>query len=159
QALTIFWLVGITNAINLLDNLDGLAGGAAARAPLSLVSFCHAANAPALASTTAAFAGAVVGFLVFNFNPASIFMGDCGSLFLGFFLGGVALVNQQPGIRRNVITILTIPVLLLLIPIIDTSLVTLSRKLAGRPVSQGGRDHTSHRLAAALAADPHDAST
>jgi UDP-GlcNAc:undecaprenyl-phosphate GlcNAc-1-phosphate transferase len=81
-------------------------------------------------------------------NPASIFMGDCGSLFLGFFLGGVALVNNQTGLRRNVIAVLTIPVLLLLIPIVDTTLVTLSRKLNGRRVSQGGRDHTSHRLVA-----------
>ena len=148
QALTIFWLVGITNAINLLDNLDGLAGGVAAIAALYLVYFCHAAGAPALAVTTAAFAGAVVGFLVFNFNPASIFMGDCGSLFLGFFLGGVSLIDNQVAMRRNVISILTLPVLLLLIPIIDTTLVTVSRKLAGRRVSQGGRDHTSHRLVA-----------
>jgi UDP-GlcNAc:undecaprenyl-phosphate/decaprenyl-phosphate GlcNAc-1-phosphate transferase len=148
QALTIFWLVGISNAVNLLDNLDGLAGGVAAIASAYLVYFCHAAGQPSAAALSAAFCGAVGGFLVFNFNPASIFMGDCGSLFLGFFLGGVSLVNQQPGMRRNVITILTIPVLLLLIPIIDTTLVTFSRKLNGRPVSQGGRDHTSHRLVA-----------
>ncbi len=148
QALTIFWLVGITNALNLLDNLDGLAGGIAAIAAGYLVYFCHMAGQPSVAALAAAFVGAVVGFLVFNFNPASIFMGDCGSLFLGFFLGGVSLVNNQPGLRRNVIAILAIPVLLLLIPIIDTSLVTVSRKLNGRSVSQGGRDHTSHRLVA-----------
>ncbi len=148
QALTIFWLVGITNAINLLDNLDGLAGGVAAIAGLYLVYFCHAASAPALATTAAAFAGAICGFLVLNFNPASIFMGDCGSLFLGFFLGGVSLIDNQTAMRRNVISILSLPVLLLLIPIIDTTLVTVSRKLAGRRVSQGGRDHTSHRLVA-----------
>jgi UDP-GlcNAc:undecaprenyl-phosphate GlcNAc-1-phosphate transferase len=148
QALTIFWLVGITNAINLLDNLDGLAGGVAAVAALYLVYFCDLAGAQALARTTAAFAGAVIAFLVFNFNPASIFMGDCGSLFLGFFLGGVALIDNQVAMRRNVVSILTLPVLLLLIPIVDTTLVTISRKLAGRSVSQGGRDHTSHRLVA-----------
>ncbi len=148
QALTIFWLVGITNAINLLDNLDGLAGGIAAIAALYLVYFCHAASAPALATTTAAFAGAVVGFLVLNFNPASIFMGDCGSLFLGFFLGGVSLIDNQVAMRRNILSILTLPVLLLLIPIVDTTFVTIMRKLAGRAVSQGGRDHTSHRLVA-----------
>src|SRR6185436_4942909 len=106
------------------------------------------AGAPALATTTAAFAGTIVGFLVFNFNPASIFMGDCGSLFLGFFLGGAALVTNQAGMRRNVVSILTIPVLVLLLPIIDTTLVTISRALARRPVSQGGRDHTAHRLVA-----------
>ena len=148
QALTIFWLVGITNAINLLDNLDGLAGGVAAITAMYLVYFCHAAQAPELGLTTAAFAGAITGFLVLNFNPASIFMGDCGSLFLGFFLGGVSLIDNQVAMRRNVISILALPVLLLLIPIIDTTLVTVSRKLAGRRVSQGGRDHTSHRLVA-----------
>jgi UDP-GlcNAc:undecaprenyl-phosphate GlcNAc-1-phosphate transferase len=148
QAITVFWLVGVTNAINLLDNLDGLAGGVSAIAALYLVYFCHAAGAPAMAAMAAAFAGAVVGFLIFNFNPASIFMGDCGSLFLGFFLGGASLIDNQTAMRRNVISILTLPVLLLLIPIIDTTFVTINRKLAGRSVSQGGRDHTSHRLVA-----------
>jgi UDP-GlcNAc:undecaprenyl-phosphate GlcNAc-1-phosphate transferase len=150
QALTIFWLVGITNAINLLDNLDGLAGGVAAIGALYLVYFCHTAGVPQAAMMTAAFAGAIAGFLVFNFNPASIFMGDCGSLFLGFFLGAVTLVNNTThgGVRRNVVAVLAIPVLLLLIPIVDTTLVTVSRRMAGRPVSQGGRDHTSHRLVA-----------
>ena len=149
QALTIFWLVGITNAINLLDNLDGLAGGVALIAALYLVYFCHVSGYVAAASITAAFAGSVAGFLVFNFNPASIFMGDCGSLFLGFFLGAITLVNNEHGgVRRNVVAVLAIPVLLLLIPIVDTTLVTVSRRMAGRPVSQGGRDHTSHRLVA-----------
>ena len=148
QALTIFWLVGITNAINLLDNLDGLAGGVSAIAALYLVYFCHDAGFAAVALLAATFAGAVVGFLVFNFNPASIFMGDCGSLFLGFFLGAVTLVSNSGGIRRNIVAVLAIPVLLLLIPIVDTTLVTISRRMAGRPVSQGGRDHTSHRLVA-----------
>jgi UDP-GlcNAc:undecaprenyl-phosphate GlcNAc-1-phosphate transferase len=148
QGLTIIWLVGITNAVNLLDNLDGLAGGVATIAAAYLIFFCHTAGQIEAAGLAAGFCGAVLGFLVFNFNPASIFMGDCGSLFLGFFLGGMALVNYQPGMRRNVVAILTIPVLILLIPIVDTTLVTVSRKLAGRPVSQGGRDHTSHRLVA-----------
>lgn len=148
QALTIFWLVGITNAMNLLDNLDGLAGGVAAIAAAYLVYFCHMAGEPAAAALSAALCGAIAGFLIFNVNPASIFMGDCGSLFLGFFLGGVTMVNHQGGLRGNVVAVLSIPVLLLLIPIADTTLVTFSRKLAGRPVSQGGRDHTSHRLVA-----------
>jgi UDP-GlcNAc:undecaprenyl-phosphate/decaprenyl-phosphate GlcNAc-1-phosphate transferase len=148
QALTIFWLVGITNAINLLDNLDGLAGGVSAIAALFLVYFCHASGFAAAAMLSATFAGAVVGFLVFNFNPASIFMGDCGSLFLGFFLGAVTLVSNSGGMRRNIVAVLAVPVLLLVIPIVDTTLVTISRRMAGRPVSQGGRDHTSHRLVA-----------
>jgi UDP-GlcNAc:undecaprenyl-phosphate/decaprenyl-phosphate GlcNAc-1-phosphate transferase len=149
QALTIFWLVGITNAINLLDNLDGLAGGIAAIAALYLVYFCHVAGVADAAMLAAIFAGAVAGFLVFNLNPASIFMGDCGSLFLGFFLGALTLVSSNSGgIRRNVVAVLSVPVLLLLIPIIDTTLVTVTRRMAGRPASQGGRDHTSHRLVA-----------
>ena len=149
QALTIFWLVGIANAVNLLDNLDGLAGGVAAIASAYLVYFCHASGQYEAATLAAAFCGAVVSFLFFNFNPASIFMGDCGSLFLGFFLGGLTLVSSQSeGLRRNVLAVLAVPVLLLLIPIVDTTLVTISRKLHGRPVSQGGRDHTSHRLVA-----------
>ncbi|HEY2745683.1 MAG TPA: hypothetical protein VGL86_13705 [Polyangia bacterium] len=148
QALTIFWLVGITNAINLLDNLDGLAAGVAVIAALFLVYFCDAAGFAAPALLIAIFAGAVAGFLVFNFNPASIFMGDCGSLFIGFLLGAVTLISNSGGVRRNIIAILAIPVLLLLIPIVDTTLVTVSRRMAGRPVSQGGRDHTSHRLVA-----------
>jgi UDP-GlcNAc:undecaprenyl-phosphate GlcNAc-1-phosphate transferase len=148
QGLTIFWLVGITNAINLLDNLDGLAGGISAIAAIYLVYFCHVAGFGTPAILTATFAGAVVGFLLFNVNPASIFMGDCGSLFLGFFLGAVTLISNSGGMRRNVVAVLAIPVLLLLIPIVDTTLVTISRRMAGRPVSQGGRDHTSHRLVA-----------
>ncbi len=151
QALTIFWLVGIANAVNLLDNLDGLAGGVAAIASAYLVFFCHASGQYAAAAFAAAFCGAVVAFLFFNFNPASIFMGDCGSLFLGFFLGGLTAgckPGRRRGLRRNVLAVLAIPVLLLLIPIVDTTLVTITRKFHGRPVSQGGRDHTSHRLVA-----------
>jgi UDP-GlcNAc:undecaprenyl-phosphate GlcNAc-1-phosphate transferase len=78
QALTIFWLVGIANAVNLLDNLDGLAGGVAAIASAYLVFFCHASGQGEAAALAAAFTGAVVAFLFLNFNPASIFLGDCG---------------------------------------------------------------------------------
>ncbi|MBL8739571.1 MAG: undecaprenyl/decaprenyl-phosphate alpha-N-acetylglucosaminyl 1-phosphate transferase, partial [Myxococcales bacterium] len=150
QALTILWLVGITNAVNLLDNIDGLAGGVAAIAGAYLVYFCHASGDVGAATLAAGFVGAVAGFLVFNFNPASIFMGDCGSLFLGFFLGGMALVGPGHGASgsgQNFV-VLSVPVLILLIPIIDTALVTVSRHLNQRPISQGGRDHTSHRLVA-----------
>jgi UDP-GlcNAc:undecaprenyl-phosphate GlcNAc-1-phosphate transferase len=148
QALTVFWLVGITNALNLLDNLDGVAGGISVIASGFLVYFCHVSGQTTSAALCAAFSGATAGFVLFNFNPASIFMGDCGSLFLGFFLGGVTMVNFNYGVRRNVIAVLSVPVLLLLLPIVDTTLVTISRKLHGRRVSQGGRDHTAHRLVA-----------
>ncbi len=145
--LTVFWLVGITNAINLLDNMDGLAGG------ISLIACVFLAiNFLLNGQTTEALlplimAGAIAGFMWFNFNPASIFMGDCGSMFMGFMLGGMALLS---GVQRtrNITAVLLTPVLILMIPIFDTLVVTVTRKLSGRPVSQGGRDHTSHRLVA-----------
>jgi UDP-GlcNAc:undecaprenyl-phosphate GlcNAc-1-phosphate transferase len=147
QAITIFWLVGVTNAMNLLDNIDGLAGGIAAIGGLFMTYFFVASGQFAHAALSAAFAGAVIGFLVFNFNPASIFMGDCGSLFLGYFLGAAALLHPTHR-SRSLVAVLAPPVLVMAIPILDTTLVTLTRKLNGRPVSQGGRDHTSHRLVA-----------
>src|ERR1044072_7252126 len=97
----------------------------------------------------AAFGGALVGFLVYNHNPASIFMGDCGSMFIGFFLASVALVSGTGGGRaRSMAAVLAVPVLVLVVPIFDTTFVALMRKMAGRAASQGGRDHPSHRLVA-----------
>jgi UDP-GlcNAc:undecaprenyl-phosphate GlcNAc-1-phosphate transferase len=145
--LTIFWLVGITNAINLLDNMDGLAGGVCVIASVFLaISFMMNGQA-AEATLAAILGGAALGFLVFNFNPASIFMGDCGSMFLGFMLSSIALLSNT-GRIRNLSSVLLTPVLILMIPIFDTCFVTAARKLSGRPISQGGRDHTSHRLVA-----------
>lgn len=145
--LTFIWLVGITNAVNLLDNMDGLAGGITLIACLFLgINFLLNGQTQD-AVLPLVLASAVTGFLVFNFNPASIFMGDCGSMFLGFTLAGVSLLSDTQR-TRNISAVLVTPVLILLIPIFDTTIVTISRKLAGRPVSQGGRDHTSHRLVA-----------
>jgi len=145
--LTIFWLVGITNAINLLDNMDGLAGGIAviSCAFLTLTFLLNGQSAEAV--MPALLAGAALGFLVFNFSPATIFMGDCGSMFLGFMLSGTALLSNTARFRSLTSVLLT-PVLILMIPIFDTCMVTITRKLSGRPISQGGRDHTSHRLVA-----------
>src|SRR5258705_9870044 len=92
------------------------------------------------------FAGALLGFLIYNSNPASIFMGDCGSMFVGFFLASSALVNVSGGRSRSFLPVLAVPILVLFIPIFDTTFVTILRKLSGRAASQGGRDHTSHRL-------------
>jgi UDP-GlcNAc:undecaprenyl-phosphate GlcNAc-1-phosphate transferase len=89
-----------------------------------------------------------LGFLVYNSNPASIFMGDCGSMFVGFFLASSALVNMTGGRTRSLLPVLSVPILVLFIPIFDTTFVTVLRKLSGRAASQGGRDHTSHRLVA-----------
>src|SRR5581483_8272668 len=145
--ITIFWLTGITNAINLLDNMDGLAGGISLISCVFLLATFLMSGQPDAAIIPALLGGACLGFLVFNFNPASIFMGDCGSTFLGFALGGTALLSDY-GRTRNLTAVLFTPVLILMIPILDTCLVTVTRKLAGRSVSQGGRDHTSHRLVA-----------
>ena len=145
--ITIFWLVGITNAVNLLDNMDGLAGGITLISCVFLVITFVVSGQTSEAMLPILLGGAVAGFLVFNFNPASIFMGDCGSTFLGFALGGLALLSDY-GRTRNVTAVFFTPVLILMIPILDTCLVTVTRKLAGRSVAQGGRDHASHRLVA-----------
>jgi UDP-GlcNAc:undecaprenyl-phosphate GlcNAc-1-phosphate transferase len=89
-----------------------------------------------------------VGFLVYNSHPASIFMGDSGSMFIGFFLASAALINLAGGRSRSFVPVLAVPILVLFIPIFDTTFVTILRKLSGRAASQGGRDHTSHRLVA-----------
>ncbi|MEK6320335.1 MAG: hypothetical protein AABN33_01495 [Acidobacteriota bacterium] len=147
DVLTIFWLVGITNAINLLDNMDGLAGGITLISSVFLAITFLLNGQSSEAILPALLGGAVLGFLVFNFNPASIFMGDSGSMFLGFMLAGTALLAGT-GRFRSLTSVLLTPVLILMIPIFDTCFVTVSRKLSGRPISRGGRDHTSHRLVA-----------
>jgi UDP-GlcNAc:undecaprenyl-phosphate GlcNAc-1-phosphate transferase len=146
--ITVFWLIGITNAINLLDNMDGLAAGISVIAAGSLaVGFGINGQADELLLVSI-FIGALLGFLVFNFNPASIFMGDCGSMFVGFLLASSVLMGQAGGRSRGIFSILAVPILILFVPIFDTTLVTVLRKLWGRKASQGGRDHTSHRLVA-----------
>ncbi len=142
--LAILWVVSITNALNLLDNMDGLCAGVAAIA--SIGCWVEFAGGPSpLAGLAAALFGATAGFLVYNFRPASIFMGDAGSLFLGATLAFLSLAG---GSRSGIASALAVPVFLLLIPIFDTAFVTLSRILSTRSASQGGRDHTSHRLVA-----------
>lgn len=146
--ITAFWLVGITNAINLLDNMDGLAAGISAIAAIALaLGFAASGQGPEVVMV-AVFVGALLGFLVFNFNPATIFMGDCGSMFVGFFLASSVLLSQVGGRSRSLALVLAVPVLVLFVPIFDTTFVTILRKISGRKASQGGRDHTSHRLVA-----------
>lgn len=146
--ITGFWLIGITNAINLLDNMDGLSAGIAAIAAFSLAVGFGANGQPGELLFLSAFIGTLIGFLVFNFNPASIFMGDCGSMFVGFLLASSVLLTNGGGRSRSVVSILAVPALVLFVPIFDTTFVTLLRKISGRKASQGGRDHTSHRLVA-----------
>ncbi|HEY0098507.1 MAG TPA: hypothetical protein VGB76_06090 [Pyrinomonadaceae bacterium] len=148
MAITIFWLIGITNALNLLDNMDGLAAGIAAIAAGFLSASFLSNGRPAEALLLGVFCAALVGFLAYNSNPASIFMGDCGSMFIGFFLASTALMSAAGARSRSFLVVLAVPVLILLIPIFDTTFVTILRKLSGRSASQGGRDHTSHRLVA-----------
>jgi UDP-GlcNAc:undecaprenyl-phosphate GlcNAc-1-phosphate transferase len=101
------------------------------------------------------FAAGLLGFLVYNSHPASIFMGDCGSMFVGFFLASSALMNVSGGRSRSFLPVLAVPILVLFIPIFDTTFVTVLRKLSGRAASQGGRDHTSHRLVALGMSERH----
>ena len=155
MALAIFWLIGITNAINLLDNMDGLASGIAIIAAGFLaLSFVNSGQFNE-ALIMLMFAGALLGFLVYNSNPASIFMGDCGSMFIGFFLASSSLINLTGGRSRSLLPVLAVPILVLFIPIFDTTFVTVLRKLSGRAASQGGRDHTSHRLVALGMSERH----
>ena len=144
--ITTLWIVGSSNAFNLLDNMDGLCAGIAFVTGLALCATIGP-NVPGVFVCAAAIAGAAGGFLIFNFNPASIFMGDTGSLFLGGTLGVLAVLGE-PRAQRGVVSAVAVPVILMLIPIFDTTFVTLSRKLSSRRVSVGGRDHTSHRLVA-----------
>ena len=147
--ITLFWLVGITNAVNMLDNMDGLSAGVSAIAALFLaLNFLIGQRADAALMLTV-LAGALIAFLVYNRHPASIFMGDSGSMFIGFFLASMALVSGSGGGRsRSIFAVLAVPVLVLLVPIFDATFVTVMRKASGRAASQGGRDHTSHRLVA-----------
>ena len=150
--LTLVWVVGMTNAFNLLDNMDGLCGGIAMIVGGSLLIGLLPGAGPhtfAEARYLAMLLGAVGGFLVYNVHPASIFMGDSGSLLLGFSFAAVTLSAEHTTAgRTDVLSIIAAPVLVLLIPIFDTTLVTLSRWFSGRRASQGGRDHSSHRLVA-----------
>ncbi len=142
---TLVWIVGITNSFNLLDNMDGLAAGIAAIAALTLMTNAIRGGELALAAAAAAVAGGAVGFLFFNFQPASIFMGDGGSLFLGFSLGTLSLMGL-PARPLVSLAVIAAPVFVLAVPIFDTTLVTVLRTVHGRSIAQGGRDHSSHRL-------------
>ena len=145
-ALTLFWVVGITNALNLMDNMDGLSGGVSAIAATFILLLAAMSHQYLVGSLAAALLGACLGFLRYNFNPARIFMGDAGSLFLGFMLAALGIKLRFPS---NVpLVTWMIPVLVLGLPIFDTTLVTISRLRRGVPVFLGGKDHTSHRLVA-----------
>jgi UDP-GlcNAc:undecaprenyl-phosphate GlcNAc-1-phosphate transferase len=151
--LTMVWVVGLTNAFNLLDNMDGLCAGTAVVVASMMVAGLWSGVTRDVAGAEMAFlsiiAGAAAGFLVYNFPPASIFMGDCGALMLGFSLAAMTLGSEGVrGSRADVLTVMAAPVFVLLLPIFDTTLVTVARLLSGRSPAVGGRDHSSHRLVA-----------
>lgn len=141
-AFTVFWIVAITNAFNLIDNIDGLAAGialialaqivllAGVKVPVGLIALC--------------LMGSIAGFLPFNFHPAKIFMGDVGSLPIGFFLACSSIMTASH--LSSLGSVLLVPCLVLFIPIFDMLLVSITRRMNGRAISRGARDHTSHRL-------------
>lgn len=142
---TTAWVIGITNAVNFLDNMDGLSGGVAAIAAAWFLVLSLQNGQYLVAPFAAALMGASLGFLVYNFNPALIFMGDAGSLFLGFMLAAVGLKLRFPG-QPDAVTWM-IPILVLGVPVLDMTLVTVSRlRRHVNPWTTAGKDHLSHRL-------------
>lgn len=145
-ALTVVWIVGVTNAFNLLDNMDGLAAGVAGVAATAVFALAVLGDQPVVATLAASTMGACYGFLAYNRPPATIFMGDTGSLFLGFVLAVLTVdLNLNPlGPPFS----FAVPLMLLALPVLDTTTVTLARMRRGKAVSEGGKDHLSHRLVA-----------
>ena len=141
--ITVAWVVGITNAFNLLDNMDGLSAGVATISAASFFMIAAVNGQFLVAGLSAALAGCALGFLRHNFDPARIYMGDAGSLYLGFVLSYVGLKLRFD--TPEDITAL-VPIIVLGVPILDTTLVSVSRILHGRSPFQAGRDHISHRL-------------
>jgi UDP-GlcNAc:undecaprenyl-phosphate GlcNAc-1-phosphate transferase len=143
---TVIWVVAITNAMNLLDNMDGLSGGIAMVASAFIFVLAAFSGQFLVAALSIAVVGACAGFLYYNFNPARIFMGDTGSLFLGFILAALGIKLRFE--NTDIVTWM-IPILVLGVPIFDTALVVVSRTRRGcNPFTTPGKDHTSHRLVA-----------
>ncbi len=151
--LLVLWMVGLMNAFNFLDNMDGIITGMAAILGLGFFAFSlmnTAANAGAMALIaliSLSFSGAALGFLPYNFNPARIFLGDAGSMFIGYFLSSMGILMAQfAKIRHNDKWFYLLPVLILSYAIFDIALVSVTRKRDGRHVMQGGKDHSTHRI-------------
>ncbi|MCP4428872.1 MAG: undecaprenyl/decaprenyl-phosphate alpha-N-acetylglucosaminyl 1-phosphate transferase, partial [Chloroflexi bacterium] len=145
-ALTFVWLAGISNAINFLDNMDGLSAGVSGVAAAFILLMGLQNGQFLVSALAAAILGACLGFLRYNFKPAQIFMGDVGALFLGFLLAVLALQLRFPD-NSNFVTWMA-PLFILGLPIFDTTLVTISRIRRGVSPNTAGKDHTSHRLVA-----------
>lgn len=141
--LTILWVLAVTNAFNLIDGLDGLAAGSALFSTLVVFVVSLLTQNHLVSLLTIVLAGAILGFLRFNFNPATIFLGDCGSLFIGFILSAVALEGAQ---KAPTIVAVAIPVVSFGLPILETALSVLRRFIAGRPLFTADREHIHHKL-------------
>ena len=142
---TYLWIIGMTNAFNLLDNMNGLSAGIAIIASFffGIISWMNGQGAVSILSFC--LCGSCLGFLRYNFPKARIFMGDAGSLVIGFMLATIAISGNWRSM--GLMTSLAVPILVLTYPIFDTTLVTIMRILQGRSIFQGGKDHSSHRLA------------
>lgn len=143
KPMTIFWIVGVTNAFNFIDGLDGLVAGVSSIASICLMFLSIIYNQPLAIILTAALAGSCLGFLPHNFNPATIFMGDTGATFLGFTL---AVISIQGLIKSYTAVTLIVVILVLGLPIIDTTFAIVRRVLNGKPIYQADRGHLHHRL-------------
>lgn len=140
---TVFWIVGLTNTVNLIDGLDGLAAGVSTIASITIMLVALQEDVMIVALFTAALAGAALGFLRYNFNPAKIFMGDTGSMFLGFILAGISVIGA---VKCTATIALIVPVLALGLPIMDTTFAIIRRYRGGVPIFKPDKGHLHHRL-------------
>jgi UDP-GlcNAc:undecaprenyl-phosphate GlcNAc-1-phosphate transferase len=147
SALVILWLLSTVNAFNLIDGLDGVAGGVGIAIALSVAAIGGIHHNFAIVCPALAIAGALAGFLIFNLHPASIFMGDCGALPLGFLLGALALGTPESSANSR-LDLYVLPVLVMLVPLLDMAVVSISRTAARSPITLRGHDHSHHRLLA-----------
>jgi UDP-GlcNAc:undecaprenyl-phosphate/decaprenyl-phosphate GlcNAc-1-phosphate transferase len=143
---TLLWLFGVTNAFNLLDNMDGLSAGVAAVACLVLLINAWSLGEFFISLMLVAFLGALLGFLIYNFNPASVFLGDCGSLFVGYVMASLTLLERYVSNASGTLFPILMPVMVCLVPLTDTATVVFVRLWERRPIYVGDARHLSHRL-------------
>jgi UDP-GlcNAc:undecaprenyl-phosphate GlcNAc-1-phosphate transferase len=142
-AVTLVWVVGVSNAFNLIDGLDGLAAGASLFAALVVLGVAFFTGHAMTVVVALALCGALIGFLRYNFNPASIFLGDSGSLFIGFLLASLSLVSSQ---KASTAVAVAIPLMAFGLPVIDTGFSVVRRFISGKPLFEGDREHIHHKL-------------
>lgn len=142
-SVTLFWVVAISNAFNLIDGLDGLASGAALFAALVTLGVSLSLGHTLVTVIAIVLVGALIGFLRYNFNPASIFLGDSGSLFIGFLLAALAVTDAQ---KASTAVAVAIPVMAFALPVIDTGFSIVRRFISGKPLFEGDREHVHHKL-------------